>query len=114
MSGSLESVRWNACEHRLDLGLRSDRKEFGENGVRTHVDSKGKKIPFTGNSSRRRIEPTTQHQAGQRAQHTTNELLRPKSEIDCSEARRQLVADPTVGRAYQESSLQLKTNSTEQ
>ena len=27
--------------HGLDLGLYSDPKEFGENGVRTHVKSKG-------------------------------------------------------------------------
>ena len=27
-SGSFESVRWNACAHRLDLGLYSHRKEF--------------------------------------------------------------------------------------
>ena len=48
MSGSLESVRWNAFVHRLDLDLYSHPKEFsGENGVRTHVNSKGK-IPSTG------------------------------------------------------------------
>ena len=28
MSGSFESVRWNACVHRLDLGLYSHPKEF--------------------------------------------------------------------------------------
>ena len=28
--------------HRLDLGLHSHPKEFGGNGVRTHVNSKGK------------------------------------------------------------------------
>ena len=28
MSGSFESVRWNACVHRLDLGLHSRPKEF--------------------------------------------------------------------------------------
>ena len=28
-SGSIESVRWNACAHRLDLGLYSHPKEFG-------------------------------------------------------------------------------------
>ena len=43
----------------------------GGNGVRTHVNFKGK-IPSTGKNSQRRIEPTTQHQAGQRTQHTTN------------------------------------------
>ena len=29
MSGSVESVRSNACVHRLDLGLYSHPKEFG-------------------------------------------------------------------------------------
>ena len=48
MSGSFESVRWNACVHRLDLGLYSHPKEFWGNGVRIHVNSKGK-IPSTGN-----------------------------------------------------------------
>ena len=42
MSGSLESLRWNACEHRLDLGLYSLPKEFWGNGVRTHVNSRRK------------------------------------------------------------------------
>ena len=75
MSGSLESVRWNASVQRLDFGLFSHSNEFG--GVRTHVNSKGK-IPSTGkNSPQRRIEPKTLHQAGQRAQDTTNELFRP-------------------------------------
>ena len=39
MSGSFESVRWNACVHRPDLGLHSHLKEFWGNGVRTHVNS---------------------------------------------------------------------------
>ena len=42
MSGPFESVRWNACVHRLDLGLYSHPKEFWGNGARTHVNSKGK------------------------------------------------------------------------
>ena len=42
MSGSLKSVRCNACVHRLDLGLYSHPKELWGNGVRTHVNSKGK------------------------------------------------------------------------
>ena len=46
MSGSFESVRWNACVHRLDLSLNSHPKEFWGNGVRTHANSKGK-IPST-------------------------------------------------------------------
>ena len=53
------------------------RKSFGGNGVRAHVNSKGK-IPSTGKKSlQRRIEPTTLLKAGQRAHHTTNELFRP-------------------------------------
>ena len=35
MSGSFESVQWNASVHRLDLGLYSHPKEFGGNGFRT-------------------------------------------------------------------------------
>ena len=42
MSESFESVRCNARVHRLDLGLYSHPKEFLGNGVRTHVNSKGK------------------------------------------------------------------------
>ena len=46
MSGSFESVQWNSCVRRLDLGLYFHLKEFWGNGVRSHVNSKGK-IPFT-------------------------------------------------------------------
>ena len=46
-TGSFESVRWNVCVHRLDLGIYSQPKEFGGKGVRTHVNSKGK-IPCNG------------------------------------------------------------------
>ena len=42
MSGSFESVRWNACVHKLDLDLYSHLKEFWGKEVRTHVNSKGK------------------------------------------------------------------------
>ena len=62
-------MRWNACVFRLDLGLHSHPKEFWGNGVRTQVNSK-LKVPSTGEKNpQRRIEPTTLHQAGQRAQH---------------------------------------------
>ena len=50
MLGSFESVRWNACVLRLDLGLYFHRKDFFGNGVRTYVNSKGEKIPSTGGS----------------------------------------------------------------
>ena len=50
ISGSFESVRWNACDQRLDIDLYSHQKEFffwgggrgGGDGVTTHVSSKGK------------------------------------------------------------------------
>ena len=52
-------MRWNACVHRLDFGLYSHLEDFGGNGVRTHVNFKGK-IPSNGkNTSPQRIEPTT-------------------------------------------------------
>ena len=53
MSGSFESLRWNACVHRLHLGLYSHPKEFGGNGVRTHVKSKGE-IPSTGGKKKKK------------------------------------------------------------
>ena len=49
MSGSFESVQWNACLHRQDLGLYSHPKEFWGNGVRSHVNSE-EKILSTGGS----------------------------------------------------------------
>ena len=69
MSGSFGFVRWNACVHRLDLGLYSHPKEIWGNGVRTHVKSKGKLfstgkiLPRGGSNPRRCIkqdsEPNT-------------------------------------------------------
>ena len=56
ISGSPESVRWNACVHRLDLGLYSHPKEFRGNGIRTHVNSEGK-IP-SGSFEEDRIDDT--------------------------------------------------------
>ena len=93
---SLCDVRWNACVHRLDLGLYFHPKEFWGNGVRTHVNFKGK-IPSTrmilhrgGWNPWRCIKQDSQpntlpfsysgpHQAGQPAQHTTNQLFQPPS-----------------------------------
>ena len=62
MSGSFESVRRNACVHRLDLGIYSHPKEFGVNGVRNHVHSKGK-FPLL--EAQSRSEPVTLHHTGQ-------------------------------------------------
>ena len=42
MSGSFESVRWNACVHVLDVSLYCHPKEFWGNGVRIHVSYKEK------------------------------------------------------------------------
>ena len=69
MSGSLESMRWNACVHRPYLGLHSHLKKVLGNGVRGHVNSKVK-IPST--RAQRRVELVTLHHAGQPAQHTTD------------------------------------------
>ena len=78
-SGSFESVRWNACVHRLDLGLYSHPKEFLGNGVWTHVNSKGK-IPSTGKCPQRRIEPATLWTA---SPSTTNwAILAPRCCLD--------------------------------
>ena len=68
MSGSFQSVQWNACVHRLDLGLYSHPKELWGNGVRSHVKSKGKKSPLP---DAQMVELAALHQAGQQAQHTT-------------------------------------------
>ena len=77
MSGSFEAMQWNACVHRLSLGLHSHQKEFGGNGVRTHVNSKGN-IPTTRKKPpQMRIEATTLHQAGRWAQNTTIQLFQP-------------------------------------
>ena len=44
MSGSFESVWWNACVHRLVLSLYSHPKEVLGTWVRTHVNSKEKNL----------------------------------------------------------------------
>ena len=57
-SGSFESVQWNACMHRVDLSLYFHLREVLGNGVRTHVNSKGK-ISSTGSSEEDRTHNTT-------------------------------------------------------
>ena len=61
------SVQWNACVHRLDLGLNSHPKEFGEMKSETISTPRGK-IP----QAQRRVEAAMLHYTGQRTQHTTN------------------------------------------
>ena len=75
MSGSFESVRWNAGVHRWDLSLYPHLKEFCRNGVKTHVYSKGEILYTRKKSPEKRIKLTALHQAGQWAQHTTRELF---------------------------------------
>ena len=103
MSGSCEYVRRKACVHRLDLGLYSH-GEFWGNGVQTHVNSEGKVLYWRlrgGLNPRRRIRQDSQpntlptnysgpHQAGQPAQHTTNQLFRPPSGRTASPTHYQL------------------------
>ena len=74
MSGSFWSVQWNACVHRLDLGLYSHPKEFRGNGVRNYVNSKGP-IPSTGGSE----EVGTRDAASRRTANATllTELFQP-------------------------------------
>ena len=73
MSGSFESVRWNACVHRLHLSLHSHSEEFWGKGVRTHVNSKGER------RGSEQVEPATRHQAGQWTHTLPTELVRPPS-----------------------------------
>ena len=87
MSWFFESVRLNTCVHRLDFGLYSHPKELLGYGVRTHVNSKGKKSPLP--EARWRVETATLHHAGQRVQRTPTELFRPQ---DSSESCCVLVA----------------------
>ena len=84
MSGSFESVRWNACVHRLDLGLYSHPKGFWGKESEPMLTPKEKNPLYRKkNSSQRRTEPTTLHQAGLGAQHTTNWAIpAPKAGID--------------------------------
>ena len=55
LSGSLESVRWNARVHRLDLGLYSHPKGFGGMESETMLTPGEKKSPLR--EAQRRFEP---------------------------------------------------------
>ena len=73
-SGSFESVQWNACMHRLDLGLYSHPKEFlGEWSLTPCLTPREKSflpenVPRGGSNPRH---------CGQRAQALPTELFRP-------------------------------------
>ena len=60
MSEIFESMWWNICVHRLDLGLYSHPKQFQQTGVRQNVYTKGK-IPSTGGSEEVWICDTASH-----------------------------------------------------
>ena len=64
MSGSFESVRWNASVQTRFRFILSSESFWG-------IESEPI-FTLREKSPQRRIEPTTLHQAGQRAQHTTN------------------------------------------
>ena len=59
MSGSFESVQWNACVHRLDLGLYSHLKEFSGNGIRNHINSSGSEEVQTRDCNMQDSKPNT-------------------------------------------------------
>ena len=46
MSGSFQSVRGSACEHKLDLGLYSHLKEFGRERGQNPCQIQGKNPPY--------------------------------------------------------------------
>ena len=86
MSGSVKSVRWNACVHRLDLGLYSHLKELGGGGVGLRAGEmesepmltpreksplpEKKKFPRGGSNQQCHITQDSEP-------YTTNELFRP-------------------------------------
>ena len=75
MLGSFESMQWNACVHRLDLGLYSHLKDLGGEWSRKPCLLQGKYPLYQKTFPQRMIEPMTLHQAGQQAQHTTSKLF---------------------------------------
>ena len=76
MSGSFESLQWNAFMHRLDLGLYSHPKEFWGNGVRAHVISKGK-IPSTGSPEEDRTHSASSRRTYSGPNTLPTELFQP-------------------------------------
>ena len=96
MSGSYDSMQWNACVHRLDLSLYSHPKEFWGNGLDLVLTPRGKsplpekKILLRGWWNPR----STLHAAELRARHTSKELFRPQ----CGVKRRLPVCPKPRGR----------------
>ena len=69
---------WNACVHRLDLGLYSHPKEFGGMKSEPTLTPRVKSLLP---EAQRRVEPMTLYYAGQRAKHYRLSYTRPKSEL---------------------------------
>ena len=85
MSGSFESMQWNACVHRLDLGLYSHPKDWwerggggGGDGVRNHVSSKGK-IPSTVGSEKVEAHDAASSRTASPTHYLPSELFRPST-----------------------------------
>ena len=69
MSGSFESMRWNACVNRLDLGLYPHPKELqGMESEPMLTPREKSSLP----EAQWRVEPTMLHHAGQRTLHTAD------------------------------------------
>ena len=68
MSGSFESVQWNACVHRLHLSLYSHPNELGGIESKPMLTPRGKS-PLL---EVQRFESATLHHTGQGAQHTAD------------------------------------------
>ena len=71
---------WNACVHRLDLGLYSHPKVFWWNGVRNHVNSEGK-IPSNGGSVSEGSNPRRCVTQDSEPNTLRTELFRPLNKI---------------------------------
>ena len=95
-SGTFESALWNACVHRLTSVYTLIRKSFWRMESKSMLTPREKSSLSVGGgggwggSLQRRIEATTLYQAGQRPEHTINELFQPSdcpSEFPCHIAR---------------------------
>ena len=74
MSGSFESVQWNACVHRLDLGLYSHPKEFFGGMEFEPMLTPREKSPLPENVPRGGSNP---QRCGQQAKHYQRAILAP-------------------------------------
>ena len=81
MSGFFESMQWlYMCAQTKPRFILSSERVLG-NGVRTHVNSQGKKSPLP--EAQRRVEPVILNTAGQRANTLQTELFWPQCLSTC-------------------------------